>query len=212
MGAKAPQPPDGEAENRADLGLLEALQASRADFFRDLCAAAKTVDPDVLIALRQDAAYQFAEFLFVLDAYHMNDVAGILRLAAAHNAYLQELMKDKAKMRRLGLRPDRLKKGSFGPDQLAKLKENFARVPPTIDQSDLARLLTIVMSSETCRKLCVSGEAAGFLVRSKSPYGAMLVRSTGRMERVFGDNLRALRLNLGKLTQAASSLAAGDPS
>jgi hypothetical protein len=180
------------------LVLLEAMRQAKADFFRDLCAASSSDDPDVQVALRQDSAYQLAEFFYLIRAYGMESPEAIRRLAETHNAYLHELVRDRDKMRRMGLRPDRIERAIFGAEHLAKLVENFGRTPPAIDQSDLARLLTIVMSSETCRKLCVACEGAEFLARAKSPYGAMLVRSTGVMERIYGDHLRSLYEALGR--------------
>lgn len=182
--------------NRPELLLLEAMRQAKADFLKALCAASASDNPDVQVALRQDSAFQLAEFFYLIEAYGMDTPDAIRRLADAHNAYLHELAKDREKMRRMGLRPDRIERAIFGAEHLAKLGENYARTPPAIDQSDLARLLTIVMSSETCRKLCVACEDAGFLARAKSPYGAMLVRSTGVMERIYGEHLQSLHGSL----------------
>jgi hypothetical protein len=176
--------------------LLEAIRQAKADFFTALCAASISGDPDVQIALRQDSAYQIAEFFYLLKAYGMTSPEALQRLTDAHNAYLHELARDRQKMRRMGLRPDRIEKAVFGPEHLAKLTENYRRNPPAIDQSDLARLLAIVMSTETCRKLCVACESAGFMTRAKSPYGAMLIRSTGEMERIYGTHLEGLHRTL----------------
>jgi hypothetical protein len=181
---------------RPELLLLEAMRQAKADFFKVLCAASVSENPDVQVALRQESAFQLAEFFYLVEAYGMGTPEAIRRLADAHNAYLHDLAKDREKMRRMGLRPDRIERAIFGPEHLAKLGENYARTPPAIDQSDLSRLLTIVMSSETCRKLCVACEDAGFLARAKSPYGAMLVRSTGVMERIYGEHLTKLHENL----------------
>jgi len=187
---------DARAGNQSVLLLLEAMRQAKADFFKALCAASLSDNPDVQVALRQDSAFQLAEFFYLIEAYGMGTPEAICRLADAHNAYLHGLAQDRDKMRRMGLRSDRIERAIFGPEHLAKLGENYARTPPAIDQSDLSRLLTIVMSSETCRKLCVACEDAGFLGRAKSPYGAMLVRSTGVMERVYGEHLQKLHADL----------------
>ena len=58
------------------------------------------------------------------------------------------------------------------------------------------------MSVETTRKLVVSASKAGFLRRDKTPYGTYVVRSTGKMENVYGRVMQGLRLNLTKLKEA----------
>ena len=81
----------------------------------------------------------------------------------------------------------------FGDDHIDKLAENYARTPATIDQSDIARLLALLMSTETSRRAAVTLDKAGFLERRKSPYQSMLVRSHGTLEDIFGAHIRHIR-------------------
>ena len=67
-----------------------------------------------------------------------------------------------------------------------------------IDQSNLARLLMGVMSTETCRKVVVACAEAGFLERKRTAYGTMLVHTTGKLEDIFGRILRELRSRIQK--------------
>jgi hypothetical protein len=97
-------------------------------------------------------------------------------------------------MLRYGLTPERLDAALFTGDNMSKLLANFSGPRPMIDQSDLARFLVTVMSTETCRKLLLASEQAGFVERIRSPFGAMLIISRGIMERVYGMTIREARL------------------
>jgi hypothetical protein len=189
---------DQAAGERPLLALLEAIRQAKVDFFDALCAASASADPDVQAALRQEQVYQVAEFFYLLRAHGVVSPEAIRRLAEGNNAYLRALSRDPGKMERMGLFPERIKKAIFSEDQLGKLVENFRRTPPALDQSDLGRLLIIVMSVETSRKVCVGCAEAGFLSRVKSPYGAQLVRSNGTLERIYGEHLERLHAALAR--------------
>ena len=182
-----------DRETAADLEFLEALRAMKARFFGDVVIAAATDEPNVLHSLRQEPLYQLAEFLFAIRSYGVDTADKIDRLASLHNDHLLALRSDPDRMLRMGLRPDRIEAALFTGDTLRKLVANFGGDPSAIDQSDLARFLVTVMSTETCRKLTVACEKAGFLERVRSPYGAMLVRTTGVIEDIFAKSLREAR-------------------
>jgi hypothetical protein len=76
---------------------------------------------------------------------------------------------------------------------LPRLLQNWRDRPGAIDQSNPARLLMSVMSTETCRKVVVACAEAGFIDRTRTPYGTMLVQSKGTLEDIFGLILRELR-------------------
>jgi len=119
-------------------------------------------------------------------------------LAELHNQYIVELTKDPAKVVRMGLNQDRLLEAIFTADTLPRLVHHWAERPGTLDQSNLARFLVALMSVETCRKVIIACSQAGFLVRDRSPYGTILVRSVGTLERLFAHNLRDLRRRIEK--------------
>src|SRR5207245_9646374 len=66
----------------------------------------------------------------------------------------------------------------------------------SLDQSNLARFLVTIMSTETCRKLVVAFTTAGFLERSRTANGTVVIRSNGQIEEIFGASIRQLRLDL----------------
>src|SRR5262245_13205058 len=185
-------------EIEADLVLLESLRWSKKEFFDRICQESKSQDEKVLSELRSDPTYQFAEFYYLLRARKIETEDDIRRLADIHNKYIVELTKDANKMARLGLKSDRLLDAMFPADTMRRLGQIWRDCPGTLDQSNLARLLVLVMSTETCRKLVVACGNAGFLQREESPYGMKLVRSNGVLEDVFGGCIRDLRHRIHK--------------
>jgi hypothetical protein len=107
-------------------------------------------------------------------------------------------MKDPAKIARLGLTAARLIDAMFTADTMPRLLQNWRERPGAIDQSNLARLLVLVMSTETCRKVVMACSTAGFLARERTAYGTALIFSNGRIENVFGSCIRDLRRRLGR--------------
>lgn len=184
---------DASGEIAADLAFVETLRQMRARFQADIAAASLSADPDVGFALRQENFFQFAEFFYALRAHGIDSPEKLGRLAHLHNDHLVGISQDRDRMRRYGLTPARIQSAMFTGENLHKLLANFARPRPSIDQSDLARLLVTVMSSETCRKLVIVAEQAGFVDRERSAFGTQLVVSGGAMERIYGNAVREAR-------------------
>ena len=182
-----------EAAIAADLMLQECLLWARAELFDRLSCASLSQNQGTLETLRLDAMSQFVEFFYLIRARKIETVEQLTRLAEIHNEHIDLLCRDAAKMKRLALRKDRLLDAIFTADTMPRLTETWKLHPGRIDQSNLARLLATAMSTETCRKLVVACADAGFVSRSKSPFGAILVQSNGIMERVFAAVLRDLR-------------------
>jgi len=183
-----------EDELVRDLKFLEILRWGRKEFSDRICQNSGTQAEQVLGVLRLDATYQFSEFFYLLQAHHIETADHLERLAELHNKYIVGLTKDKEKMGRMGLRLDRLLDAIFTADTMPRLLQNWSEKPGCIDQSNLARLLVGVMSAETCRKIVVACTEAGFLRRERTPYGTILVGSSGALERIFGECLREMRL------------------
>jgi len=181
----------------ADLMLLENLRWARKDFLDRVCEASASRAEEVLATLRLESTYQLAEFLYLLRARRVETEEQIRMLAELHNQYIVDLTKDAAKVTRMGLNRDRLLDAIFTADTLPRLLHNWTEQPGTLDQSNLARFLAVLMSTETCRKVVVACAAAGFLIRDRSPYGTMLVRSAGSLERLFAQSIRDLRQRIG---------------
>ncbi|WP_423066945.1 hypothetical protein [Devosia sp. CN2-171] len=177
-----------------DLTFIETLRRMKARFQLGLLAASASADPGVTLSLRQESCFQLAEFLFALKSYGIGDAETLRRFAELHNQHLLDIRNDRERMQRYGLTPERLDAALFTGDNMSKLLANFSAPQPTIDQSDLARFLVTVMSTETCRKLLLASEQAGFVERIRSPFGAVLITSRGIMEEVYGKTIRETRL------------------
>ena len=203
IAGEAPRSPDAgpdpftdESETMRDIRTCEALHEAKAVFQDALVEASAVQDRHFVTQLRQEPPYQVAEFFFLLRAFRLDSEEKIRRYAELHNQHLEGLQADRAKMRRLGLSPTRVRKGVFSPESIPKLVENYRAGDGAIDQSDLSRLLIEVMSPETCRKTTVVLTEAGYLERRRSPYQSVLVRSTGALERIFARSLRHVRSTL----------------
>jgi hypothetical protein len=177
----------------ADLDTIEIFRWYRMVFAERLSAASETRDEEVLATLRLEATYQLAEFYYVLKARGIGTEEQIRALAEVHNGYIAELTKDPAKMSRLGLKEERLLGAMFTADTFPRLVQNWRERPGAFDQSNLARLLTVVMSAETCRKVVVACAEAGLLKRERTSYGTILIVSTGVLEETLGRCLREAR-------------------
>jgi hypothetical protein len=182
-----------------DVSLLEQVRAARINFSDRVCAASAGKDEKHLVQLRSEPTYLMAEFLYSMKVFGINTAEDIERFADLHNDYVVSLTRDPAKLQRLGLSQDRALASMFTADTKPRLIQNWAERAGAIDQSNLARFLVAVMSSETCRKTLIDFETAGFMQRKRSPYGTMVVWSTGRIEEIFGEMLRDLRHALAEL-------------
>src|SRR5262249_27697916 len=96
------------SEVAADLLLLESLRSARKEFLDRICEESASRDDGVLATLRLESTYQFAEFLYLLRARHIETEEQIRTLAELHNQYIVELTKDAGKAARMGLTQDRL--------------------------------------------------------------------------------------------------------
>jgi hypothetical protein len=183
----------------ADLNMIEIFRWYRMVFAERLVAASSLQDEDVLATLRLEATYQLAEFYYVLKARGIQSDSQIEMLADLHNGYIAELTRDPAKMARLGLNKDRLLSAMFTADTKPRLVQNWRDRPGAFDQSNLARLLAIVMSAETCRKVAVACADAGLLLRERTSYGTIIIVSTGVLEDILGRCLREARQRIASI-------------
>jgi hypothetical protein len=92
----------------SDLELLEILRWGRKEFATKLCQESRSQKPETLDLLRLEPSYQFADFYYLLKARGIEAESDVRRLAELHNQYIVNLTKDAEKMRRLGLKPERL--------------------------------------------------------------------------------------------------------
>jgi hypothetical protein len=175
----------GTNQINRDLMFLECVQWMRKEFAERLCNASSSRDPGVLATLRLEATYQVAEFFYLLSARGLKTADQLKSLIEHHNEYIVTLTKDPAKMERLGLTKDRMLDAIFTADVLPRALQSWSERPGAFDQSNLARLLAVIMSTETCRKVVIACHNAGFFDRQRTPFGMILVSSRGVLEETF---------------------------
>ena len=182
-----------------DVSILEQIRAARIDFSSRVCAASAVDEEKHLAQLRSEPTYLMAEFLYSMKVFGISTSEDVERFVDLHNDYIVSLTRDPAKLKRLGLTQERALAAMFTADTKPRLMQNWSERPGAVDQSNLSRFLFSVMSSETCRKTVIDFEAAGFMCRQRSPYGTVVVWSTGKIEQIFAEMLRDLRHRLRAL-------------
>ena len=183
-------------ELEADLYLLERMRYSRAQLNETICTASLSQESNVIESLRLESSYHLCEFFFLLKANGFYETDDIQMLADMHNRYLADILKDPVRMQRMNVSSDRLLQAIFTGDTMPRLLEVWRNNRGSLDQSNLARFLVTIMSTETCRKLVVAFTTAGFLERSRTAHGTVVIRSNGQIEEIFGASIRQLRLDL----------------
>jgi hypothetical protein len=195
-----------QAELEADLAVFEEMFAAKSAFFDavvDGCCDGGSVKP---AELRQETVYAIAHFFYLLKVFGVDGPDGLRNFAIAHNQNMAELREDGAERTRLGIQPQRLEGAMFNTDDnLERLKVNCGSRGVRLSQSDLARFLVEFMSAETCRTAVAVLHKAGYLKRSKSALGAVLISSTGTLEELFAGYIRTLRLALNRQSGIASA-------
>lgn len=182
-----------DPETALDLCALAAIRDSRLKFANRLVELSSSADEAVVTSLRSDPTYQIAEFYYLLSAFGIATAADLDAMIERHNAYIASLLDDRPKASRMGLTRERLLASIFDGETKPRVLEIWERYPGSLDQSSLARLLVALMSDETARKTIVACDKAGLLVRRNSAFRTMLVQSTGALEKVYAECLRATR-------------------
>jgi hypothetical protein len=185
-------------EIEKDLFFLECVRLMRVEFSERVCDRSKSKAEQTLATLRLEATYQMSEFYYLLQAMNIKSAEQIETLTNIHNDDIIKMTKNPARMARMGLSSDRLLNAIFTADTLPRLVESWREKPGAIDQSNLARFLAANMSTETCRKVVVACQAAGFLTRERTHYGTVMISSPGVLEEIFGQCVRDARNRLAK--------------
>lgn len=188
-----------------DISVLRAYREGRLEFSQSLVDASIDKSEKVVALLRSEPMHQLAEFYYLLYGFKITSTEDFDGLIERHNSHISLLLDDAPKMARMGLSKERVLSAIFDGETRPRVRKIWSEQPGSIDQSSLARFLVAVMSDETARKILVAAEKAGFLIRERSVYGLVLVRSTGLMEEIYGRCLRNIRLSIESPDQAVTS-------
>ncbi len=196
---------DGRQEDiEADIAVFENVSLARARFFDDIVANRNKNSRIGARELRQDTVYQLAEFYYLLEVFDIDGADGLTRLGMAHNKKIEELCESEDLHDKLGIQPQRLHDAMFDSDEkFARLQANCGANGVRLSQSDLARFVIEYMSPETCRNVVKVLAESGYLHLSNSPFGAVLVSSSGKLEEYYGEHIRSLRRALAALSDNA---------
>ncbi|MDX1485326.1 MAG: hypothetical protein R3229_12685 [Alphaproteobacteria bacterium] len=192
------------AELEADLALFEEMFSAKARFFDEVVDNRRPESGVEVSELRQETVYALAHFFYLLKVFKIDTPEKLRNFALAHNQNIRDLLEDRDERERLGIQPQRLEGAMFNTDDnLQRLEMNCGPKGIRLSQSDLARFLVEYMSAETCRGgiqvLC----EAGYLNRSKSAIGAVLITSNGVLEDLFAGYIRSFREALNKHARGA---------
>lgn len=188
-----------EAIESRELTCLAAFRDARDQFASDIIehahnhianqANAKLSQDDIDL-FRGSYTYSIAEFYYLIEELHFNNKDKIRAFLLHHNNDMTELLNDRAKRDRAGMTIQRVKAARFSPTQIERVVEHVVDGRLRLDQSDLGRLLSQAISTETCRKTVVCLEKGGLLNRIK--IGQVLVVSTGHLERYYRQHLTSI--------------------
>lgn len=184
-----------------ELICLAALRQARADFFDQVVQVAETSrqsksEPDLTREerklLRSDGVAQIAEFFFVLKEAGLTSPAAITGLLERHNADMEALLASCDRgYTRFGLSAPRIQEAMFKPHQVELILHESAGGIVTFDQRSVGKILTQVMSFESCRTLLILLASTGLLQR-RDFRSVVLVSSNGRIEDIYREHLRAI--------------------
>ncbi len=185
---------ESSAGLEADIALFEEMFSAKVRFFDDMVENREPGSAVAVADLRQETIYEIAEFYYFLKVFGIDSPENLRVFALSHNKNLEDLLENGEDRDKLGVQKTRLQDALFDTDEkLERLEVNCGAGPIKMSQSDLARFLVEHMSSETCRAgVKVLGDA-GYLRLSKSPFGAILIRSSGALEEVFAGYIRSFR-------------------
>jgi hypothetical protein len=155
-------------------------------------------EEDATALVRTDNAYHVAEFFYLARELGLLRRDRLTQLIARHNADMHELVGDPTRAQHMGLSPPRIEKAIFTQDQQRKILEGQGgapHAPVRLDQSDLGKLLSPLMSPESSRQILRAMTLGKLLTISGYPQA--LVSSTGVLEDYFQEHLliidRAMR-------------------
>ncbi|MES0885318.1 hypothetical protein [Roseibium sp. SCP14] len=181
----------------ANLTTLEILRKAKTGLFNNLCDASTLSESVDLMKLRADPVFYLCEFLYMISQFDFKNEDFFKTYIENHNAYIQALIEDREKhTSRLGLNRQRLESGLFSPRSMEKSLANFRMSRGAIDQSDLSRFMIAILSPETTRRTVEILSLGGLISRDRSPFGSVLIQSSGVIEATFGQYLSECRTGI----------------
>lgn len=181
----------------ANIHIFTILRRAKTLFHNKLCQFSKIQDPIFLQKLRSENVFVVAEFFFLLKEFAVIEESDKLSAYIRnHNMELQRLMDTPEECHLLGLGVQRLQRGMFSDLQIEKACGNLALPDGGLDQADIQKLMILLFSAETTRRLLENLEQAGLLERVTTPYQSKIVHSHGHLETFFVEYLEEVKREL----------------
>lgn len=194
-----------ESDLDADITLFEEISSARLRFFDEIVDGRSADSTADVRELRQETVFVIAEFFWLLRVFEIDSPDKLRTFGETHNRNVLELLENKQDQIRLGINAPRLREALFdNVEKLDRLEANCSNGRPQFSQSDLARFLVEYMSFERCRSTIKVLVNAGFLKASKSPFGSVLVCSSGQLEDAYANHIRSFRSALDEKLGPAS--------
>ena len=182
-----------------ELICLAAMRQARANFFDRVVDHAETWrrdrgedDPtrDERKLLRSEGVAQIAEFFFAILEGGVNSPEALRSFFERHNADMSALLETCERgYTRFGLSESRVKSAMFKDHQIDLVVHESSHGVVTFDQRSIGKILTQVMSYESCRTLLILLSGAGLLKR-RDFRAVVLISSDGTLESLYKDHLR----------------------
>ncbi len=180
---------------------LDAMRTSRSEFFDNvvtharghlaaLAASGKSCKDISVTLLRSENTLQIAEFYFLAEEFRLDKAERIGAFIDLHNKDMKKLLDEPETLSLQGLVRQRIEDAVFSPEQRAKVVENTVKGRLRLDQSDIGRFLSPLISPETCRKTLVALADGGLLERRN--IGQVIVVSNGVIEDYYRRHLRSV--------------------
>jgi hypothetical protein len=186
-----------DQEESAELRCLSAMTNGRSYFFDAVVEHAGShfqpsqpgrLIADVIPVLRGDSVYDLAQFFYLAEELDLRNPGKFRMLIERHNHDMAEL-KNTSRMHVIGLNARRLDEAIFSEHQQRKIEDAGldAHGKVRLDQSDLSKLMAVMMSPESCRQAVVALSEGALLLRRGR--GTVFVSSDGTLERYFREHL-----------------------
>lgn len=192
---------DGAQTPTPELISLLAIRQGRADFFDRVIAHAEAhrgsnlagcLDPEDRKLLRSETVSQIAELFFAIDEAGLTTPEALAGFLHRHNADMQaNIAASHRGYTRFGVSCKRIQAATFSEQQINFIIHESSSGVVTFDQRSIAKLLTEVMSFESCRTALLALARFGLIHRHE--FGSIvLIRSNGVLETIFRDHLRTI--------------------
>ncbi len=181
-----------------ELICLAAMRQARSDFFDRVVDHAEAwrrdrgedePSRDARKLLRSEGVAQIAEFFFAIREGGISTSEALRGFFDRHNADMAALLETCERgYTRFGLSESRVKSAIFKDHQVDLVIHESSHGTVTFDQRSIGKILTQVMSYESCRTLLILLSEAGLLQR-RDFRAVVLISSNGTLESLYRDHL-----------------------